>query len=59
MSSYPLTKLYIAKFSSKTNRRDIEDVFSKYGELYGCKLNDRECYATVTYKYPEHAEKAI
>ena len=59
MTSYPLTKLYVAKFSSKTARRDIEDVFSKYGELYGCKLNDREGYATVTYKYSENAEKAI
>lgn len=48
--SRPFTKLYVAKFSN-VGKKDIEDTFGKYGELYSCKVNDREGYATVSYKY--------
>lgn len=48
--SRPFTKLYVAKFGN-AGRKEIEDVFGKYGELYNCKVNEREGYATVAYKY--------
>lgn len=34
--SRPITKLYVAKFGNIVGRREIEDTFGKYGELYGC-----------------------
>ncbi|KAL4435697.1 hypothetical protein ABPG74_018248 [Tetrahymena malaccensis] len=57
--SRPQTKLYVAKFGNNVGRKEIEETFGKYGDIYSCKVNDRENYATVSYKYQDQADKAI
>lgn len=57
--SRPLTKLFIRNFGKDTNRRDVEDLFAKYGNIYDCKINQHEGHAVVCYREFENAERAI
>jgi len=57
--SRPLTKLFIRNFGKESNRRDVEDLFGKYGNIYDCKMNQQEGYAVVCYREYESADRAI
>lgn len=57
--SRPLTKVYVGKFGKGVARREIEDLFGKYGDIYDLRLNEREGYAVIAFRHSDEAERAI
>lgn len=54
-----LTKLFIKGFGPQTGRKEVEDLFNNYGEIFDLKANEGDGYAVVVFKESEAAEKAL
>ena len=45
----PRTELYVGNLGRDVSRRDIEDVFDKYGRLVRCDIKNRGVGATFAF----------
>eukprot|EP01098_Paradermamoeba_levis_P011816 TRINITY_DN5088_c0_g1_i2.p1 TRINITY_DN5088_c0_g1~~TRINITY_DN5088_c0_g1_i2.p1 ORF type:complete len:208 (+),score=55.52 TRINITY_DN5088_c0_g1_i2:81-704(+) len=51
------TRVYVGKVSNRTRKRDLEDLFIKYGRILSCDLKYN--YAFVEFDDPRDAEDAV